>query len=219
MTDPFLLDPDSPVIPPFLDALETLFAAMDTAYEKVAEACGFHCDGCGDSCCQTRFYHHTLLEYLYLRKGWQALPEPDKGDILRRAVQVDNARTDSAGRGHPSMCPVNLSGRCRLYRFRPMICRLHGIAHELTGAEGGTRKGPGCDLFTRVVGNNPDIRLDRTPFYREMALLEKELRRQTGFNDRIRVTIARMILYAADKKPGKTMPLAEQNGSGPGGRI
>jgi len=111
MTDPFLLDPDSPVIPPFLDALETLFAAMDTAYEKVAEACGFHCDGCGDSCCQTRFYHHTLLEYLYLRKGWQALPEPDKGDILRRAVQVDNARTDSAGPLRNRLTRRSKSGR------------------------------------------------------------------------------------------------------------
>jgi hypothetical protein len=53
-----------------------LFDEMDQAYTVVAGQYGFQCNGCADNCCLTRFYHHTLLEYLYLVEGLRTL-EPD----------------------------------------------------------------------------------------------------------------------------------------------
>ena len=61
---------------PFMDRLETVYAAMDRKYEEAATYYGFHCTGCKDNCCRTRFYHHTLLEYLHLMKGYDSL-DPD----------------------------------------------------------------------------------------------------------------------------------------------
>ena len=58
---------------PLLNRMETLFGEMNRAYETVAGQYGFQCNGCADNCCLTRFYHHTLLEYLYLMEGLRTL--------------------------------------------------------------------------------------------------------------------------------------------------
>jgi hypothetical protein len=43
------------------------------------------------------------------------------------------------------------------------------------------------------------IQFDRTPFYRQMALLEKELRRLTGYGDKIKLTIAQMLVTLTER--------------------
>jgi hypothetical protein len=59
---------------PLLDRVGgPFYADMDRAYAEVADRYGFHCNGCADSCCLTRFYHHTLLEYLYLAEWVRGL--------------------------------------------------------------------------------------------------------------------------------------------------
>jgi hypothetical protein len=58
---------------PLLDRLAALFEQMDATYDAVAGQYGFQCHGCEDNCCQTRFYHHTLIEYLFLMEGINAL--------------------------------------------------------------------------------------------------------------------------------------------------
>ena len=60
---------------PFLDRLEILFSEMDRKYDEVADFYGFVCTGCENNCCLTRFYHHSLLEYLYLYEGYVALAQ------------------------------------------------------------------------------------------------------------------------------------------------
>lgn len=196
-------DVDHRVYPPYLDRLHALFDDMDTAYAVIAEHHGFHCAGCEDNCCRSRFYHHTLLEYLFLRKGFTQQSPACRQDIRKRAKRVINAEPDAR-----PMCPLNLDGRCRLYRFRPMICRLHGLAYEFTGPDNQVRSGPGCDEFTHGTEGNPDTRLDRTTFYHRMARLEKELRGQTGFTERIRMTVAQIIFHAPDltARPGRNNP-------------
>jgi hypothetical protein len=42
------------------------------------------------------------------------------------------------------------------------------------------------------------IRFDRTPFYRQMAALEQELRKETGYTDKIKLTIAQMLVAITD---------------------
>ena len=187
------LEPGHWIYRPFLNELMQLFDDMDTAYDRVAGYYNFHCTGCEDSCCQSRFYHHTLLEYLYLSAGLMELASVQKDDILDKA-----SRLKTGGNDDHRMCPVNLEGRCRLYRFRPMICRLHGVAHEFSGPDNTMRSGPGCNEFTLHTGNHLEVRLDRTPIYRRMALLEKRLRQRIRFKGRIRMTVARMIICAAN---------------------
>jgi hypothetical protein len=49
--------------------------------------------------------------------------------------------------------------------------------------------GPGCAVF----GDREDVRLDRTPHYRALALLEQDLRKASGFAGRIRLSIAEIL--------------------------
>ena len=57
----------------FLDRLRDIFRAMDREYTRATEHYQFQCDGCMDNCCLTRFYHHTHLEFYYLRMGFENL--------------------------------------------------------------------------------------------------------------------------------------------------
>lgn len=176
-------------------ALEQLLARMDQAYRQAAEVSGFVCRGCEQNCCYTLFYHHTLIEYLYLKIGMAELPAPVRKAAVRRAqatLAAEPAADEGAGSSAP-MCPLNQQGRCILYAHRPMICRLHGIPHVLRRPDGKTHSGPGCDDFYRQCGAASPALLDRSPLYADMAGLERALRRQLGFQGRIKLTIARMM--------------------------
>jgi hypothetical protein len=181
-----------------LTRLESLFKEMDRTYAAVADQYGFRCSGCADNCCMTRFFHHTLLEYLYLMEGVRGLSPAARQAILTKAEASESTAAAGGGDGtRRSMCPLNCEGRCSLYPYRPMICRLHGIPHELHRAGGGTVKQPGCDAFfehCRRNGKYDYIPFDRTPFYRQMAMLEKDLRLATGYADKIKLSIAQMLV-------------------------
>jgi len=175
-----------------MEHLARIFAAMDADYERAALAHGFVCRGCDDNCCRTRFYHHTLVEYLYLRQGLKALAAAERDRLTVRAAQV--AADQAAVPAEPLMCPLNAQGRCLLYAHRPMICRLHGIPHLLRRPDGRRQEGPGCGDFDRQCGASAQPLLDRTPLYSALAELERELRRRLGFGDKIRMTIAQMVI-------------------------
>ena len=168
---------------------------MEKAYAAVADAYGFACAGCEDNCCLTRFYHHTLLEYLYLYQGYSRQPGDERVRLQQAAERVNRAMTRADRRGVPArrMCPLNLEGRCTLYRYRPMICRLHGIPSEIRRPGGPPERGPGCGDFDRQCGHRSYILFDRTPFYQEMARCEQALRVQVGCREKIRLTVAQMV--------------------------
>ena len=167
-----------------------LLGDMDRAYAAAAAGYGFQCRGCEDNCCRSLFYHHTALEYGYLAEGFAELPQPVRTAIRQRAA---TASAETAGPDRP-MCPLNIDQRCSLYPHRPMICRLHGIPHELHPPGNPSAGGPGCDAFTRSCGHRPAAPLDRTPLYRRMALLEQGLRRSAGLTRKFKATVAEMIL-------------------------
>lgn len=188
---------------PILFRLEALFHEMDQAYEAVAGQYGFRCNGCADNCCLTRFYHHTLSEYLYLVKGMDTLGADLRRELRQQAVAVSTRIADADRRGETAriMCPLNRDDRCVLYSFRPMICRLHGIPHELHRPGGNPIRSPGCNAFSeqcRQRGKTEYIPFDRTPFYRQMAILEKKMRLETGYIDKIKLTIAQMLVTITD---------------------
>ena len=179
-----------------LAQLAGLFDEMADAYDERAGQYGFHCEGCVDNCCLTRFYHHTVLELLYLHQGLGALSATCREAVLARCRQV--IRISREKQGSPDslrvLCPINEGGRCILYHHRPMICRLHGIPHELHMPAGGVQHHPGCDTFIRrMQGSIKYHSFDRTPYYRRMAQLEQELRRTLGFRQRLKLTVAQIL--------------------------
>jgi len=183
---------------PLLERLAALFEKMDSAYASIAGQYGFRCTGCTDNCCLTRFHHHTLIEYLYLLEGMETLEMEIQEAIHSQVYTVceQMAAADRKGESLRLMCPLNQGGRCVLYPHRPMICRLHGIPHELQRPDGSVTRLPGCDAFfdqCRNGGKTDYIRFDRTPLYRRMALLEQEVRQATGYAAPIKLTIAEML--------------------------
>jgi Fe-S-cluster containining protein len=187
---------------PFLERLAIIFKKMDNAYQEAANYYGFSCTGCEDSCCYTRFYHHTLLEYFYLLKGYDRLDRHQRLEIERRAVDVCRQSDAADKKGVPVrlLCPLNEKGLCLTYAARPMICRLHGIPHELYGPDGLVMAGRGCTTFYRQCGATAPFVFDRTPFYLNMADLETELRQALDIPVKIKMTIAQMIVSYPERK-------------------
>lgn len=186
-----------------MDRLRALFGQMDQTYDRVAEQYGFHCHGCRDNCCQTLFHHHTLLEYICLAEGLRRI-DRRQWPALHEQAMATNGHVDDAVRRDATprvMCPLNKDGLCQIYEHRPMICRLHGLPHELHRPGAGILKTPGCDEFfnqCRQRGKTDYIPFNRTPFYREMAILEKALRAQTGYLLKIKLTVAQMLATLTD---------------------
>jgi len=178
------------------DRVEQLFERMDNAYDRAAEQSGFVCNGCENNCCMTRFDHHTLLEFLYLREGLARLPSGLRETLRQRALAVMEQAADLQRRRKAVrvMCPLNEDGRCILYAHRPMICRLHGIPHALRRPDGTVQTGPGCDDYYAQCGASTRNRLDRTPLYVAMAQLEQLLRTELRFDRKIKMTVAEMIV-------------------------
>jgi hypothetical protein len=75
-----------------------------------------------------------------------------------------------------------------------MICRLHGIPHELHPPGRAPKTGPGCAEFHRRCGRGVYHPFDRTPLYNRLARLEAELRQALGRRPKLRATIAEMLL-------------------------
>lgn len=180
----------------WLSQLADLFLRMDKAYDTVAQAYGFHCRGCADNCCFTRFRHHTLLEYLYLQKGLETLDPETLKTVMNQAIDVVKKTEEADKRGETPriLCPLNRDGLCLSYAFRPMICRLHGLAHELRKPGQNPVKSEGCGLFSDITKTMDYIPFDRTGFYTEMALLERNLRQASGVTIRLKHTLAEMML-------------------------
>jgi Fe-S-cluster containining protein len=173
-----------------------LFKRMDEAYDQSANQSGFVCKGCRDNCCLTRFFHHTLIEVLYIQSGMRALPV-DKKKRIREAAESAVKKMAELQRLQKSvrvMCPLNEKERCVLYGHRPMICRLHGVPHILHRPDGQTHTGPGCDDFYQQCGRGDTESLDRTPLYMAMAELERRLRGQLNFRRKIKMTVAEIIV-------------------------
>ncbi len=180
----------------FLDRLASLYSAMDKKYQDVATYYGFQCSGCPNNCCFTRFFHHTLLEYLYVKEGYDTLGHKMQTEILGKALAVcrETEMADEKEMPVRMMCPLNFDGLCILYSRRPMICRLHGIPHKLHRPGQSVVSGSGCEVFMEQRNQNASLKLNRTPFYLEMAVLEKALRDKVGLRQSLKFTVAQMIV-------------------------
>jgi len=196
---------------PWFDRLVVVFNTMDVGYEKAAGNHGFVCRGCDDNCCQSRFYHHTLLEYMSIYRGFLGMTGQERQAVEVRAVEYcrQHAEADAVGATVKPWCPLNADGRCLVYEVRPMICRLHGLPHALCQPGGKIVQGPGCSYFQSHHTPGNSTHLDRTPFYKAMAGLEKEFRTELDVNVRIKQTIAEMVMSFL---PGHSERMLGDNG-------
>jgi len=180
----------------FLKRLGAIYSSMDLKYSESAAYYGFNCTGCEDNCCLTRFYHYTVLEYLYILEGFNHLDTEKQMKIKARALKVRRKLIEASRKGkrHRQMCPLNSDGKCILYSRRPMICRLHGIPHELHKPGQDITYQPGCEAFLKQFGAKDYHRFDRTPFYIKMASLERDLKQAAGITTKVKMTIADMLV-------------------------
>lgn len=173
-----------------------LYADMDATWNETASKYGFKCTGCLENCCESEFYHHTYIEKNFLLSGFLLLPGSNINTALEKA-QAECLKRETAskvGKTIRIMCPLNIEGLCSLYSYRPMICRLHGLPHELCRPGAAPVKSPGCKAGSRMFNRGDYHEFDRTPFYARMAALEMTYRNDFGLKGRLKQTIAEMLL-------------------------
>ena len=192
-----LLTADKALLDTSDEKMRDLYDRMGRAYDKAASCYDFSCRGCEENCCEERFYHHTLSEFLYLLQGLQTLDECRRNDIFDRAREVAKLYRihDMEGQARRIMCPLNSDGLCSLYQHRLMICRLHGVPYRMLRPDNKETQGIGCHRVDRNVSfeKSAENMFDRTDLYRELSGIEIELRQGLGFGHRIKMTIAEMI--------------------------
>lgn len=183
--------------------LADLYSRMEDAYRAVAARAGLSCADCGQNCCTSFFQHHTHIEWAFLWRGLNGLPEARRKTLRERAQSyVAEARAALAGGGLPTtMCPLNDDGLCTLYAHRLMICRMHGTRNSLAMPGGRIRTFSGCYRYVALQRDAGDeLCLDRTPFYRELAALEMEFcRRAAAAPPKVDMTLAEMIVLGPPK--------------------
>ncbi len=193
-----LLSADKNMLAVSAENMRDLYDRMGEAYDKSASCYDFSCGGCEENCCEERFYHHTLSEFLYLLHGLQTLDERKRDKIFASAREVSalNRMHDAEGQTRRIMCPLNSDNLCGLYEHRLMICRLHGVPYKMRRPDGNETQASGCHRrdWDMSPEKSADRILGRTDLYRELSCIEIGLRQKLGFGHRIKMTIAEMIV-------------------------
>jgi hypothetical protein len=181
--------------------LVEIYRRIDHAYSEAVKSVGFSCEGCdGTKCCTVDLKISTLVEMSYLRQGFNTLSRSEQQEILARCSEIIRAKEGGPASElyRNSVCALNSDGMCVLYDYRPMICRLHGMPYFFVGQRNSVEQGDGCPRFTEVHrGQDTSSRIDRTQFYREMAVLEVEAVRLRGERTEKR-TVAETLVMMPD---------------------
>ena len=74
--------------------------------------------GCA-SCCKNGNYPISQLELDYIMKGYISLD-----DNLKKIIQKNIATLQKGGE-----CPFLINNECAIYEYRPVVCRVHGLAY------------------------------------------------------------------------------------------
>lgn len=179
--------------------LAALYADMEKAYSVHAEGMGLTCDNCENNCCTSYFRHHTRIEWAYLLRGLTGLSEDVQRTYQKRAGRYVRLTQDalSAGERPSIMCPLNDDGRCGMYAYRLMICRLHGVPNRLRYPDGRVLDFPGCYRSQDICERMDTIPvLDRTNLYIRLMRLELQFVGPAGIRTlpKVNMTLAEMIV-------------------------
>lgn len=159
--------------------LTELYRQIDDQYREIAETIGLTCVGCdGVRCCTVDLMLHTFMEMHYVRRGFDTLDSELQREVLIRSRAMKAAKdADPYGEAYRNaVCALNVEGRCVLYEYRPMICRLAGIPHIIVRPDGKRLESGGCSQYTEQISQaHSDVRIDRTHYYRAMAEMEMDM--------------------------------------------
>ena len=78
-----------------------------------------HCASGCSACCENGDYPISQLELEFMMQGFINLDNE-----LKIRVQDNIKRLEKGG-----MCPFLLDKKCSIYPYRPIICRVHGLAY------------------------------------------------------------------------------------------
>lgn len=79
-----------------------------------------HCKAGCSACCEKGDYPLTSIELEYLMQGYIKL------DNLTKQIIQQNIKTMKKG----GACPFLVDKKCSVYKYRPIICRVHGLAYR-----------------------------------------------------------------------------------------
>ncbi len=180
-----------------IPGIRELYRKIDSRYAAAAEKIGLTCEGCdGIVCCTVDLTLHTFIEISYLRFGFDMLESSRRSEILTKSRVIVEAKREApyGDRYRSAVCALNSEGACTLYEYRPMICRLAGMPHVFTRPDGSEVASGGCKKFEETLRRqNPETKIDRSEFYREMAAMEIEAVRSRGRRTE-KLTIAEMLI-------------------------
>lgn len=74
--------------------------------------------GCSE-CCEKGDYPISNLELEYLMQGFIELDNKEKKQVQENLKNIEKG----------GACPFLLNKQCSIYPYRPIICRVHGIAY------------------------------------------------------------------------------------------
>lgn len=94
---------------------------LATYFER--DSAGIKCKKGCTLCCENGDYPLSLLEMRYLMQGFAKL-EKEKHDAVRNNIKKLLARSQK-----PYPCPFLLEGECAVYSYRPLTCRIYGLAY------------------------------------------------------------------------------------------
>jgi Fe-S-cluster containining protein len=141
---------------PYFRQYERLVITADEAFGKIEKEytdsvnCKIHCT----ECCYALF-DLSFVEAVYIHhRFYEALPENRRSEILEKANKSDRLiykikkkafKEFESGKSEADIlsematervaCPLlDDMGRCELYAFRPITCRLYGIPVDIGGA-------------------------------------------------------------------------------------
>ena len=101
----------------YVTFLRDLDARLISYFEEQAE---FVCckKGCS-ACCEKGDYPISELELQYLMQGYMGLDNELKAEVQRNFSVIEKG----------GKCPFLINSECSVYEFRPIICRVHGLAY------------------------------------------------------------------------------------------
>lgn len=186
--------------------LGSLYERMGNIYSQTSAEAGLTCEGCQKNCCVSYFQHRTYIEWDYLWKGLYNLPDDKRMEYISRAESVVRQSDAMLAQGlRPQlMCPLNDEGKCGLYEYRLMICRMHGTRNTLTLPDNSIKTFPGCYRFQELMEDHNEENIptiDRTELYKELFSLEVEFVGKAKLQTlpRVNLTLSQMIAYGPPK--------------------
>lgn len=123
-------------------------------------------------CCEKGEYPWSFIEYQYIMKGFETLPQSLQSEIKERINKIKANKEAFKGDGRFLYeCPFLINKSCSLYNYRGIICRSFGLIANST-KEGKKPQIPFCCNLGLNYSNvyDPDRRSVSSELYAKTGL-------------------------------------------------